>query len=73
MHLEDDKESKIEIMKKKNGKKLREVNKRGVFGRDMLKLTQRISCQPIHISNLIQVFIRSLKKCLVAEFILHLK
>ena len=28
--------------KKKNGKKWREVNKRGVYGRDMLKLTQRI-------------------------------
>ena len=44
MHLKDDKKSP-EIQKqrkKKNGKKWREVNKRGVYGRDMLKLTQRI-------------------------------
>ena len=42
MHLKDDKKSPDRKRKKKNGKKWREVIKRGVYGRDMPKLTQRI-------------------------------
>ena len=40
MHLEDDKKSPN--TEKKEKEKWREVNKGGVYGRDMLKLTQRI-------------------------------